>query len=383
MAVMLSAVMSSMQQGQYDQMIDNTVGSFSGHIQIQHPEYHDEATLNHTFTVDSSLIQKVDALDDIKTAIPRLETYSLAAGREKSRAVMVLGIDVEKEKYLSKPDSKIIAGSYFNSNSDRSVLISQGLAAFLEIQVNDTLILIGQGFRGMSATGGYPVQGIVRFGLPDMNKRMVYLPIETAGNYLATQNRLTSIALLLEDPRKTEIVAESLSSELSSNEQPLAVLSWQTLMPELVQAIQADRGSAYILLLILYIVVGFGIMGTVLMMTAERSYEFGVMLAIGTSRIKMALMIVTEMLFMSLLGVIMGILVSQPIIWYYHLNPMHFTGQAAQAIEEYGMEPFVRFSTDVEISIIQALIVLVITMIISLYPIIHMYKLKPVSAMRR
>lgn len=383
MAVMLSSVMSSMQQGQYDQMIDNTVGSFSGHIQIQHSDYFEESTLNHTFTADSSFIQKLDSKEDISAAIPRLETYSLAAGREKSRATMVLGIDVEKEKELSEPNQKIISGTYFESNTDNAVLISEGLSEFLNVQTNDTLVLIGQGFRGMSATGAYPVKGVVKFGLPDMNSRMVYLPITTAGDFLATQNRLTSIALLLEDPRDSERFAEKLSNELTSEQENIAVISWQTLMPELVQAIQADRGSAYILMLILYIVVGFGILGTVLMMTAERSYEFGVMLAIGTSRLKMIGMIIIEMFFITLLGVLSGILISQPVIWYYHINPMHFTGQAALAIEEYGMEPFIRFSTEPEIVFIQAAIVLAITMIIALYPVLHMYKLKPVSAMRR
>lgn len=296
---------------------------------------------------------------------------------------MVLGIDVEKEKQLSEPDQKIISGTYFESNTDNAVLISEGLSEFLNVQANDTLVLIGQGFRGMSATGAYPVKGVVKFGLPDMNSRMVYLPISTAGDFLATQNRLTSIAILLEDARETELFAQKLSRELTSEQEDIVVLSWQTLLPELVQAIQADRGSAYILLLILYIVVGFGIMGTVLMMTAERSYEFGVMLAIGTSRINMMVMIIIEMFFITLLGVLGGILLSQPVIWYFHINPMYFTGQAAMAIEEYGMEPFVRFSTDVDIVFIQAFIVLIITMIIALYPILHMYKLKPVSAMRR
>ena len=153
-------------------------------------------------------------------------------------------------------------------------------------------------------------------------------------------------------------------------------------MPELVQAIQADRGSSYIILLVLYIIVGFGIFGTVLMMVAERKFEFGVLLAIGTSRIRMAVMLIFEMLSITLLGTLIGIFVSLPVIFYFNINPMRFTGEMAKAIEEYGMEPFIRFSTDPEILFIQGFIIMVISLIISIYPLLYMNRLKPVEAMR-
>ena len=38
---------------------------------------------------------------------------------------------------------------------------------------------------------------------------------------------------------------------------------------------------------ILYVIVVFGMFGTVLMMTEERKYEFGVLISIGMSRIRL------------------------------------------------------------------------------------------------
>lgn len=379
MAVLLSSVMSSMQQGQYDQMIDNTVGSFSGHLQVQHPNYFEESTLDNSLEVDDELLSQLNDHPKIQSVIPRIDSYALAAGDDRSKAAMVIGIDVESEKQLSEPHQKIVHGEYFKSNSENKVLIAEGLGEFLSVGVGDTLVLLGQGFRGMSAAGAYPVSGVMKFGLPEMNKNLVYLPREAARDFYAAYDRVTSIVVLLNDPEEVREVVSDLSSELGDE---YAVLGWQTLVPELVQAIEADRGSAMILLLILYMVVGFGIFGTILMMTAERKFEFGVMIAIGTARLRMAIMLILEMIFITFMGTALGMVCSLPVMYYFNFNPLEFTGEAALAIEEYGMEPFIQFSTDPAILIQQGTIILVITLLIGLYPLLHMRKLKPVEAMR-
>lgn len=379
MAVLLASVMSSMQQGQYDQMIDNTVGSFMGHIQIHNNGYWDEQTLDNSFEVDSSLIQRLSNQPELEAVVPRLDSYALAAGRDRSRAAMVIGIDTEAEKELSAPNEKIIEGNYFETNSDRSVLVSAGLADYLNVTLEDTLVLLGQGFRGTSATGAYPIAGIIEFGIPDMNRGMVYLPLETAEEFYGAYNRLTALALLAEQSGYIGSITESLQEELSPD---FEVMDWQTLMPELVQAIQADYSTSLIILLILYMVVGFGIFGTILMMTAERRFELGVMIAIGTSRLKISLLLLIEMLFITIIGTLAGMLASIPFMYYFNQNPIYFSGNAAEAILEYGMEPFIRFSTDPSIFLTQGTIVLIITLVICIYPLWYVNKLQPVSAMR-
>lgn len=378
MAVLLSVWIGALQEGQYDQMIDNTVGTFTGHIQIQHMNYQEESTLDQSFEWNENIREQVQNHERVEAVIPRLESYALAAGNDRSRASFIIGIDVDAEKALSAPDDKIVQGNYFDFNSEKAALIAEGLANFLNLSVGDTLILLGQGFHGMSANAAFHVKGLVQFGIPEMNNNLVYLPLETAQEYYGAFDRVTAGIVMVENPKKVIEVAAELEGQLPE----LAVLEWQKIMPELIQAIEADRGSSYIILLIVYMVVGFGIFGTVLMMTAERSYEFGVMIAIGTARLRMSLILILEMLFITLLGIISGIILSLPFVYYFHINPLQFSGQAAMAVEDLGMEPFVRLSMDPAIFINQAVIVLIITLIISLYPVLHMRKLQPVQAMR-
>jgi len=379
MAVILSSIMNSMQLGQYDQMIDNSVGKFSGHIQVQDTSYLDEPTLDHSIEWSTEIEERLSATSGVEHVIPRIDTYALAAGPERSRAAMLIGIDPEVEAQLSDPQSKLIKGTYFSNTFENGVLIAEGLADFLNVNTGDTLILIGSGYQGMSASGAYPILGILRFGIPEMNKSMVYIPLETIQEMTGAYDRVTAIAILVD--RISDI--GSISSDIDKTlPEGLVARPWQDIMPELVQAIQADYGSSFIILLILYMVVGFGIFGTVLMMTAERTYELGVMTAIGTPKSRLAGILTLEMICITVMSTIIGIVVSFPIMYYFNVNPLEFDGETAKAILEYGMEPYIRFSLDPMVPMTQAGIVLAITAAISLYPLWHMRNLKPVEAMR-
>lgn len=379
-AVFLAAITRSTQEGQYDNMLENTVGTFTGYIQIHQKGYQDNPTLNNSFEATDSLLNIVRSQDNITSVVPRIESYTLAAGTEQSRPAMVMGIDVEAEKQLSKPTENLLSGEYFQSNSEQAAIIGTELRERLNVQIGDSLVLIGQGYHGMNATGLYRIKGTVSFPNPEMNRSLVYLPLETAQYLFAANNRLTSLALTISDPQDLSTRVESLKQELPSDK--YEVLGWPELMPELQQAIQVDRGSGVIIILILYMIVGFGILGTVLMMIAERSYEFGVMLSVGTPRKTIAKILSLEVLIMSLMGALFGILLSVPVAWYFNIYPIDLSGAMASAAEQYNMSPLLQFSVSPDIFTTQALIVFLITLLFSIIPILKASKLNPVEAMK-
>ena len=379
LAVFLSVLTRSMQFGSYDKMIQNIAGTFTGYIQIHQKGYWDEQTLNNSFAQDDSVDHVVARQTGIKAVVPRLQSYVLASGTKSSRAAFVLGIDPKAENDLSEPQKRLIKGQYLASDNEDGVIIAQGLAEQLQLSVNDTLVLLGQGYHGQSAAGKYPVKGIVNIPQPDLNQVLIYLPIQQARVLFGAYNRLTAIALVLQKADMVPQVTKNLRSELPSHYE---VMDWQKMMPELVQAIQADNAGGLIMLMVLYMIVGFGILGTILMMTAERKYELGIMIAVGMHRFKLGLNILIESLFMALIGALAGILISLPVIWYFHLHPIYLTGDLARGIKTFGMEPIIPFSVDPLILIDQALIVFGMTGIIALYPVWYTFRLKVNTAIR-
>ncbi|MDX1672311.1 MAG: FtsX-like permease family protein [Balneolaceae bacterium] len=379
-AVFLSAVTRSTQEGQYENMIKNTVGTFTGYIQIHHQGYWEEPTLENSMGTVDSLLAQLSGHRGVTELVPRIESYALAAGRDLSRPAMILGIDIEAEKALSNPRDRLTSGRYFNSNNEQAAILGTELMDRMNIELGDSLVLVGQGFHGMTASGLYPVKGTVSYINPELNSNLVLLPLQTAQQFLLTGDRLTTIALMIENPALIDRTVEELRAVLP--EETYEVMGWREMMPELVQAIQADRGSGIIILLVLYMVVGFGILGTVLMMIAEREFELGVMISVGTSRWMIAKILSLEVLLMTLLGTALGILFSMPVIWYFKLNPIRFTGDMSTVAQQYGMDPVLQFSADSAIFTGQAVTVFIITLLFSAIPLWRAARLNPVKAMR-
>lgn len=379
-AVVLAIFSRSIQEGQYANMIESTVGSFSGYIQVHQNGYWDEQTLNNSFEWTDSLRRGIQAVPSVVMAAPRIESYALAATGEQSRPAMVIGIDIEAEPHLAKPEERLKSGRYFESNDETAAIVGRDLLERLDAQIGDSLVLIGQGFQGMNAAGLFPIKGTVSYPNPELNSSLVYLPLHTAQNFFSAPGRITTAALVLDDPDNVRPVVSLLERQLPPDR--YEVMDWPAIMPELEQAIQADRGSGIIVLIVLYMVVGFGILGTVLMMITERSYEFGVMLSVGTPRATLAKILSLEVLFIAVLGAGTGILLSLPGVWYLSRNPIEIAGVASAAMEQYGLEPLLIFSADPALFISQSWIVFGVTLLFSTIPIIRASRLNPVEAMR-
>lgn len=379
-AVLLSAVMRSMQEGQYNDMIQTTVGSFSGYAQVHANGYWDDKTLDNSFIATDSLLKTLNTSEGVTAVVPRIESYALGAAKQQSRPLMIIGVDIEAEQQLMNPQKRLQAGSYFKRNDEQAAIVGRDVPERLNIQLGDSLVLIGQGFRGMSATGLYPVKGTITLPNPELNRSLVILPLQTAQQFLAAPNRLTAAALVVDNPNRVGPIVQNIRKKLSADH--YEAMGWQDLMPELIQGIEVDRVSGYIILGVLYMVVGFGILGTLLMMINERTYEFGIMLSIGTPRGRLALILAIEILSIAILGSAIGILLSLPVAWYFNINPIQLSGEMAATMENYGLQPMLQFSTDPSIFVWQALLIFIITLFFSFIPVIRASQLNPVKAMR-
>ncbi len=144
----------------------------------------------------------------------------------------------------------------------------------------------------------------------------------------------------------------------------------------LLKQIDSDRASGMIIKGILYMIIAFGIFGTVLMMMLERRKEFGVIVAIGMQKYKLGYILVLETILLGLTGVIAGIAVSIPITWYFTFHPIPFTGQAAETMLQMGFEPVMSFSMTPSVYYNQGITIFIFTLIISLYPVFNINRLK-------
>lgn len=442
-AIFFALIMRSMQLGTYDYMYKSIIESYSGYIQVQDEDYRENKTVDNVFEETAALRQKIKEDDNVNDIIPRFESFALASSGTRSKGVMVMGIDPQKELLLSAVEDRLVKyrlseeavkniksedipeyleknldlfegnsysgegrlqldldikeddedelmplfskyasvdNSYF-SMGDNAALVGDKLSRYLGLEKGDTIILVGQAYHGHTAAGKYPIAGIVSMPNPDLDNKLVYLPVDICQDLYYAPGKLTSMVIHLED-NDDKAIDKTMARLDEKLDKPYRILGWKEMNSTLVQQLEADNKSGLIMIGILYLVIAFGVFGTVLMMTAERRREFGVLVAIGMQKTKLAAVMVYEMLYIGLLGILSGVAISVPVIIYGYHNPIHFSARLAKIFEDYGFEPVMAFKWIDNYFLSQSLVVAVIVMIAVIYPVINIWKMKEVNALK-
>ena len=148
------------------------------------------------------------------------------------------------------------------------------------------------------------------------------------------------------------------------------------------QQIEGDSVGGVIFIGILYFIVLFGIIGTVLMMIAERKRELGVMVAIGMSKIKLSFVLVFEMLFLGLIGTLTGLAASAPVVVFFNRNPIKMTGEMSKMYEDMGFDPVMPLAWFDDYFVWQAVIVMIMVIIACYLPLRRVRNMNVIKALR-
>ena len=379
MAVFLSILMRSFHLGAWNNMIEAVVHSYSGYVQVHARDYWDEKSFDYSMPVNDSLISGIAGVKHVRSVIPRLESFALASAGAKTKGVIVTGIDPEKEDAMVGLRAKVKAGRYLEK-TDSAVMISQRLAEFLGLQVGDSIVLMGQGYQGAGMAALYPVRGIIRLPSPEFDNKMVYMPLALAQECYSAQGMITSLVVDIDKPGNMQSVKESIIGITDTG--TYEVMDWTEMMKELYDQFIVDNASGIVMLLILYMIVGFIAFGTMLMMTNERRREFAIMVAAGMQKTRLALMVGLELLYVMGIGLIAGVAGSFPILYYFHLHPIQLTGETAEVYAAYGMEPVLPVAWQSDYIINQGIIVFCIVIIAAMYPLWKVFRLNVTKSIR-
>lgn len=377
-AVIVALLMRSMQIGYYDYMIDSSVRMYTGYIQVQGKDYWEKKSLEESMTIAENQFNELINIEGIEHTVKRLETFSLLSYEMVTKVVQVIGIEPDRENKLTSLKDRLIKGKYLDNGSE-GILLAEGLARSLQVDIGDTILIYGQGLYGVTAAELVPVQGILKFNIPAQNNGLAYLSLPYSQWIYSAYDRITSLSIMIDNTDNLDQVASKAHSIFDDS---YDVLTWRELSPELVQSIQIDNAQGIIMLGILYIVIAFGIFGTIMMMTAERLKEFGVLISVGMRKWKLYIVSLLETFFISFIGVTAGAIASLPILIYFVNNPIPLSGEYADAILAWGFEPIIPFAINVSMFIAQIWTVLAIAFVSGFYPVNFIRKIKPVEAIR-
>jgi ABC-type lipoprotein release transport system permease subunit len=378
-AVILSVLTSSLRDGIFDNLVKNVVSFYTGYIQVHKQGYQDEQILDNSFNANAQTEQTIFKDKNVSGITPRLESFALASSADITKGCLVVGISPEKENDITKLKSKLTEGEYIRDD-DNSVLLSQGLSERLKLKINDTIVLIGQGYHGATAAGKFRIKGLLKFGSPELNDKALFMPLRAAQEFYNADGMISSYILSLHNTKSLEPSAAAVRSALGNTYE---VLTWGEIIPDIKQHIEADTNNQKYIHGVLYMLICFGIFGTLLMMMVERKFEMGMLVAIGMKKIKLMLLLLIESVMTVFAGCILGIVASIPLVYYFNKYPLKIGGDTAETYRRFGFEPIFPTSTDAENFIRQGIVVLIIGLILSLFPMYKAMRLNPVTAMKK
>ena len=381
-ASLLLVFMLSFQFGSYEAMINASVKIHAGHLQIQAQGYQEKNSMRLVVPNPASIGSILENIQAVEAYTYRANAFSLVSSEKRTYGVMVTGIDPVKEATVSTLKKLIREGAYLAKNDDHQAMVGHLLAQNLRIGPGDELTLLGQGRDGSVAASVVTVKGIYQSGLDDFDRSSVHIPLKIFQDVYAMGDAVHQVVVVGKSLSSISSIRTSLTSSLPSGnlKNPLIILDWEQLMPGLRQAIEIDLVSGLIFYVLLIIVVAFSILNTFLMAIFERTKEFGILKAIGTTPLRLTKLLLIESVTITLVGIVGGVILGIGITYYFQIHGIDFSG-SSDLLSQFGISGRMYPKISLLSILIGPSLVLVITFLAALYPALKVRGLKPVEAL--
>ena len=365
--------------GMVNQQIDRGIKIESSHFQICHPDFTMNEDLGMYVSNAEDLVRTLELKPEVKSVTTRIVSNGMASTANKAMGVRILGVDPEMEKQTTALFTKLDTGTYFEGNSKTApILISRKQAEELKIRLRSKIVLNMPDVDGNVSYGLFRVVGIFHTGNGIYDGATMFVKKEDLQPLISTpENAVHEIAVMLSDAQLMPQLITSLSRQFPN----VKIRDWGELLPTIKMYSGFIDQFNFILLSIILIALIFGIINTMLMVIMERTHEIGMLRAVGMSKAKVASMIVLETVLLSLVGGVIGCIMSFVIIGWMGDVGIDLSAQMS-GIEDLGWSPIIY--PEVEFSFyFQITIAVTITAIIAAYfPAKRAIKLNPATAIR-
>ncbi len=363
-------------------MVENATAFMSGHLQIQHALFRDDPLLRHLIQNQSETIKSLRSTPSVTQVTARLQTFALVSVEEQSAGALVMGVDVVNEKQMSTLPISVFSGRYLSEERGqvREVFMGKLLARNLGANLGDEVVVLGSQKEGAVAALVLTLVGIFDSGQAELDRSLLQIPIGVFREEFGLGDEAHMLAFNIEDIDEVNGVAKQLRTGLDEN---LRVYTWQELMPELQQTIDMKQSGSMLFFGLLVLMVTFSIVNTYIMTVAERTPEFGMLLAIGMKPWSIIGMLVFEALLVSLLGIALGVILSGAAVAVLSLIGIPLPAEVADLMRAYHLPDRLYPGWSWSAAFHAAWVILISTQLAAFLSTMKVRKLIPVEAMFR
>ena len=366
-------------EGSYAQAIANFTDTVTGHLQVSQNGFLNSFDAELFMDDPESLSDKLRQVSGVKSLTPRVISQVLVSSATKSQGVLALGLDPDREPEVTKLHTFVVKGSFLNSGDKGGVMLGKPLAEMLGVGLNDKVVVFAQAYQGVLGAMTLRVSGLLETGGKETDNRVIFLTLDDARELLNYTNQVSSYVIKTTSTKNVPEIARRVKEQVD----PFGyeVKRWDELAPEMPQWINFFDAIIQVIMVVVLIVIAVGIMNTVLMGVFERTREFGLMMALGTRRRHVVLVVLEESVLLAVMGIVFGVVLGLAVIGYYHRVGISLEGFSAVSQVWYlGSKIYPIPSAK---HLVEAISLLFIdTVVFSVYPAWRAASLEPVEAMR-
>lgn len=362
------------------QMVTNITRFLSGDLQVQGRGYLDEMSFD-TFLEDGSAVEALLRDDPgVERFTPRIVFPVLVSSRTKSRGLLAMGIDPVREPGVTTLHRTVAEGRFFAPGDTAGILVGQELAESLKVRLGEEVVVLSETAYGTLGAQKHQVTGILRTGTKDVDLNVVFLPFAAMQDLLQVEGRASTYALAVKEQAELIGLTERFEAALGNQ---VELLTWRQLMPSLAEEIRFHEAWAYIILAVVFVVVGAGIVNTIFMGVWERGREFGIMRALGTARSQIVRVVVYESLVLGVVGTLAGSILGLIITGYYGLRGIDLSQYAEMIKTMAGLSPVVFPEISAGHMGLTVGLVFAVSALAAVYPAFMATRLDPIAAIQQ
>ena len=295
--------------------------------------------------------------------------------KNNSNLVMLNGITASKSNIDFKSEVlKLEKGRHIEENDKNKIMIHEKFAQLNNVNLGDKIKLSQEGkILELEIVGIYSGEKTNTFnGLSsDFIENTVYTDYKSSQELsnLIANNKVTSVEYGVEDPTKLDDVIKAVENLGINN----LMVSKSNKNYELVTASVESITKITNMIRIGSVVVGVVILSLILMFwVRERTYEIGILLSLGTSKVNLVLQFIVEVLLVTIFGLMIALGIEIATIKYLASNVGSiFSEELPKSIADELMKISVN-GIDIVNLVIVMIAIVIISVVVALLPILKM-----------
>ncbi|NWF63059.1 MAG: ABC transporter permease [Chloroflexi bacterium] len=291
--------------GGFEQAIyGNAIQLLGGNIQVHAPGYSDKAGRKPLLPMENpdAVVAAAEAQPDLVIASKRIVTGGLVTNREGAFAISIVGIEPQKEGRITPVSENISSGRYLLADDGDMIVIGQGLATAMEIEVGDRITLVGNSTHEQTRQRTMTVIGIYDVGVPSVEKNTIYVSLAEAQSLFGLDGQVTEVVVSLKQIGLEPGVMAAINASTPGYE----VMSWETSIPDLKKTMDMKTGVMGYMGVFMLGIAAIGILNLLMMAVFERTREIGVIGALGLKPYQITFLFLLEGVLIGVGGAVLG-----------------------------------------------------------------------------